>query len=151
MLHFSTIDDVLDYAIEQEEQAELFYRSLAKLAQNPAMRDHLEQMAQEEHGHQAKLKAFKSGEQSISFAEKVEDLKVADYLVDIEPKPDMSYEEALILSMKKEKAAFKFYSDLAQIAGTDELRMIFQALAQEEAKHKLRFEIEYDDMLGSSY
>jgi len=47
--------------------------------------------------------------------------------------------------MKEEKSAFKLYSDLA--ARTDDVstREIFLSLAQEEAKHKLRFEIEYDD------
>jgi rubrerythrin len=47
--------------------------------------------------------------------------------------------------MNKEKAAFKLYSDLAKIAPNNEIREIFLSLAQEEAKHKLRFEIEYDD------
>ena len=47
--------------------------------------------------------------------------------------------------MKDEKASFRMYTQLA--AGTDnpELRTTLLRLAQEEAKHKLRFEIEYDD------
>ena len=47
--------------------------------------------------------------------------------------------------MKQEKAAFKLYSDLARMASTAELRELLLGLAQEEAKHKLRFEIEYDE------
>ncbi|CAK0779854.1 hypothetical protein CCP3SC15_6990002 [Gammaproteobacteria bacterium] len=51
------------------------------------------------------------------------------------------------MAMKKEKAAFKLYTDLA--ASTDDVgvRNTLLALAQEEAKHKLRFEIEYDDQI----
>ena len=47
--------------------------------------------------------------------------------------------------MKKEKAAFKLYTDLSEKAGDESLRSFFLALAQEEAKHKLSFELEYDD------
>jgi rubrerythrin len=49
--------------------------------------------------------------------------------------------------MKKEKAAFKLYNDLAGAVENVKVRTLFLALAQEEAKHKLHFEIEYDDML----
>ena len=37
------------------------------------------------------------------------------------------------------------HCDLAEMAETDEIRQLFLGLAQEEAKHKLRFEIEYDE------
>jgi rubrerythrin len=57
----------------------------------------------------------------------------------------MTYAEALILAMKKEKAAYRLYTDLAGVAEAEELTNLFLSLAAEEAKHKLRFEIEYDD------
>jgi rubrerythrin len=57
----------------------------------------------------------------------------------------MSYQEALIVAMKKEKSAFKLYSDLAKIAPTGDMKDLFNGLAMEESKHKLRFEIEYDE------
>lgn len=72
-------------------------------------------------------------------------LGLADYLVDAEPAEDMSYAEALVLAMKKEKAAFRLYTDLASAARGDALRDLFLSLAAEEARHKLRFEVEYDD------
>ena len=74
------------------------------------------------------------------------DLKIADYLVDVEPDPNkLDYQGALILAMKNEKAAFKLYTDLAEATDDDELGGILLAFAQEEAKHKLKLEIEYDD------
>ena len=51
--------------------------------------------------------------------------------------------------MKQEKAAFKLYSDLAEAAEDEGVRNTFLALAQEEAKHKLRFETEYDEHILS--
>jgi rubrerythrin len=56
----------------------------------------------------------------------------------------MSYIDLLVLAIKKEEAARKLYTDLATIAKEQKLRDIFLKLAQEEANHKLRFEIEYD-------
>ena len=59
----------------------------------------------------------------------------------------MTYQDALILAMKKEKYAFKLYTNLADYAKAENLKNIFLMLAQEEAKHKLRFEIEYDEFV----
>jgi rubrerythrin len=49
------------------------------------------------------------------------------------------------MAMKREEAAFNLYTGLAKLAGDEELKRILLALAQEEAKHKLRFEIEYKE------
>ena len=49
--------------------------------------------------------------------------------------------------MKKEKAAYRLYTHLAGVAGDKNLSKTFLGLAQEEAKHKLRFEIEYDEVV----
>jgi rubrerythrin len=77
----------------------------------------------------------------------VGDLKIADYVVAEEPTGDMTYQKAIVLAMKKEKAAFKIYTDLAQNAPSAELKQLFEGLAQEEARHKLRFELEYDSVV----
>ena len=69
---------------------------------------------------------------------------VVDDPVDVEPQPNMTYIEALLLAMKKEKAAYRLYVDLAAAGLDEELTAMFLALAAEEAKHKLRFELEYD-------
>jgi rubrerythrin len=103
--------------------------------------------AKEEEGHKRKLLDVKAGKQLAPVEKKVIDLKIGDYLVDVEPSSHMDYQQALILAMKKEKKAFKMYTDLASIADNDNVRNLFSALAQEEAKHKLRFEIEYDDFV----
>ena len=47
--------------------------------------------------------------------------------------------------MKKEKAAFRLYTDLSKATDNVELSKLFLALAKEEARHKLRFELEYDE------
>jgi rubrerythrin len=75
------------------------------------------------------------------------DLKIGDYLVDAELNPEMNYQEALMVAMKKEKFAFKMYTDLASVATDQNAKALLLSLAQEEAKHKLRFEVEYDEII----
>ena len=147
MKEWKTADDILDFAINNEQGAVDFYRELAEKATKPWIRELFENYAKEEMGHKAKIEAVKAGQQIKPIEGKVLDLKMGDYLVDIEPTPGMDYQSALVVAMKREKAAFRLYSDMAAQVGTEELRNLFLLLAQEEAKHKLRFEVEYDEQI----
>lgn len=146
MQRFETVEQILDFAIARELEAHDFYTELASRMGNPAMGRVFEAFAVEELGHKMKLEAVKAGELELK-QEQVQSLEIADYVVEGEPKPDMSYADVLVLAMKKEKAAYRLYIDLAATAEAEELTDMFLALAQEEAKHKLRFEIEYDDVV----
>ncbi|MFH1999426.1 MAG: ferritin family protein, partial [Planctomycetota bacterium] len=70
-----------------------------------------------------------------------------DYLVKEEPNSEMDYQSALIVAMKKEKSAFRLYNDLATQTQDAGIKSALLALAQEEAKHKLRIELEYDNQV----
>ena len=150
MTKWHSIDDALNYAIGEEQAAAEFYTQLASQAKMPGMRQVLGDFAQEEMKHKAKLEAIKAGGKLKPAERQVMDLKMADYIVDAAPSPAMNYQGVLILAMKKEKAACKLYSDLASSTDDENVKTMFLALAQEEAKHKLRFEIEYDDMLAEN-
>jgi rubrerythrin len=147
MEYFTNINDILDFAIRAEQEAVDFYSSLSLNATNPEMVSVFQQFAREEMGHKSRLIRIKEEGIFTLKEEKVPDLKIADYLVDIQPTPDMNYQNALIVAMKKEKAAFKLYSDLSEKAPSPELANIFLSLAMEESKHKLRFELEYDEYI----
>jgi rubrerythrin len=145
MESFQSADGVLDFAIEREEEAFDFYMDLAAKIERPDMKTLFKQFAEEEKGHKAKLQGVKQGKQLLPAEKQVLDLRMSDYLVADEPTADMTYQKALILAMKKEKVSFKLYTDLAAGAPSDDLKNTFLNLAQEEAKHKLRFEVEYDN------
>jgi len=145
MDNFGSANDALDFAIEREQAASDFYAELAGKMERPEMKQVFEQFSKEELGHKAKLTAVKEGKMFVAADRKVMDLKIADYLVEVEVTGDMDYRTALTLAMKREKAAFKLYTDMAAAAPDEGLRALFAGLAQEEAKHKLRFEVEYDD------
>ncbi len=154
---FASVNEILDFAIEKEQEASQFYADWAKKLTSPnldpdqlfLLRDMFEQFAAEELKHREKLIRVQTGSPFQPSARQVADLKIVDYLVDIMPFPNMDYQEALIIAMKREKAALKLYSDLAEVAGPDDLRSLFTALAQEEAKHKLRLETEYEKEIYS--
>jgi rubrerythrin len=149
MKEWRSVDEILDFAIEREQEAADFYNDLAARMARAHMRDVFIQFAGEEMGHKAKLQMIKRGDLAMRPRQEVPDLKIGDYLVTVEPNEAMDYQGALLVAMKKEKAAFKLYTDLAASTTDDQIRELFLTLAQEEAKHKLRFELEYDEYILS--
>lgn len=150
MIEFKTIKDILEFAIKDELRASNFYADLAAKSRNREIQKMFEQFSREELGHKKKLESIREGDMVAVSAEKVTDLKIGDYLVEVNSsRDDLNYQEALIVAMKEEKAAFRLYSDLADRSDHPSLKDTFLMLAQEEAKHKLRFEIEYDDFILS--
>jgi len=142
---FKNVDEILDFAMESEQKAVDFYMDLAEKVKNDEMKAVFREIAQEEVGHKAKLKKIKEDRVFDIPAEKITDLKISDYVDSVVIKPDMSYQEALIAAMNREKAAFNLYTRLSTRTDVPELQQLFKGLAQEESKHKLRFEMEYDE------
>lgn len=145
MKEFKSIDDVLDFAINSEQEAVDFYTELSENTSNKEMEKIFKQFAKEEMGHKSRIMNVKETGSYKTPKSDITDLKIADYTVDVIPRPDMRYDEALVVAMKKEKAAFRLYNDLANRAHNQEMKDLFLSLAQEESKHKLRFELEYDE------
>ncbi len=146
MNNFKNITDVLNFAIAGEERAIDFYSKLSNISNQPAMKKVFLEFAEEEERHKEKLVNILKGKSFDLSNEKIETLKISDYIVenDIEFE-NMKYQESLILAMKREKSAFKLYTNLAYLAADESIKQLFRGLAQEEAKHKLKFEIEYDE------
>ena len=142
---FRSTDEILDFAIEREEESFAFYTDLANTVKSSLMRKLFDDFAHEELGHKAKLLAMKKEKSLVPAERKIADLKIADYLVETKPGFVMEYPDALRLAMQREKAAFRLYMDLAEAVQDENVRNAFLFLAQEEAKHKLRFEVEYDN------
>jgi rubrerythrin len=144
---FESLDAIVEFAIEKEEEAAEFYEELAEQVSQEEMKAVFHAFAQEELRHKARLLTLKQGQRLRPVGAPVTDLKIADYLVAVPAGPDLSYQDALILAMKREKASFKLYTRLAARVQDPEAARTFRELAQEEARHKLRFEIEYDEMV----
>jgi len=141
----NTVDEILDYAIDQEQQAADFYEDVAQRAETAGMKKILLDFSEEEKRHKKILQDVKSGEHELTPEQEVLDLKISDYLVEVETSDDISYQDALIIAMKRERAAYELYSDMAAKIPESHLKDVITGLAKEEAKHKLFFEAEYDE------
>ncbi|MFB6342979.1 ferritin family protein [Saccharicrinis sp. FJH62] len=144
---FQTSDDILQFAIEREEESVDLYVDLSKTARNPEMKNVFLSFAGEERAHKKRLENIRTSRQFKFTPKEIQDIKIGDYLVDIVPHAGMSYQEILIVAMKKEKAAFHLYTNLAQKVTDQLLQSLFFSLSQEESRHKLRFELEYDEVV----
>ena len=147
MKEWESIDDILDYAIAREEEAARFYEDAANRASSDWMKKIFMQYSKEELGHKAKLNHVKNGDRELKISGKIADMKVGDYLAPVDMDGELSYQQTLVVAMKREKAAFKLYSDLAEQVGDQQTKDLFLSLAEEEAKHKLRFEVENDEVI----
>ena len=76
------------------------------------------------------------------------DIKRSDYVPDMEYRRGMTYNELLMLAIKREEKALALYNKLLDEADSEEARKLFKVLCQEEAKHKLKFETMYDDYMA---
>jgi rubrerythrin len=144
----SATSRILDFAIANEEKAAAFYRFLAAQARREPMKEVFLAFAGEEEEHKAKLLNIKAGEQELVGAEYVVDLGVAEELDDppLDLSGNMDYREALIVAVKAEQAAQMLYTRLANATPNALWKSTLLGLAQEEAKHKLRFELEYEEL-----
>ena len=139
------LKDILNFAIEREQEAVDFYYELAGRSKVQGIKDELTKFAKMEEGHRDKLKSLDiSGIMGVDIAP-VTDLKIVDYMVEPTPTPDMTWQDILNIAMKRELASMNMYNDLAAKSKSDSLRQMFLSLAQEESKHKLYFETIYDD------
>ena len=142
-----SVEEILDFAISREQQAVDFYTRLSTIAPGKQLQELMLDYAREEQRHKDKLLAVKADGSLDNEHKRPLDLKMADYLVDVEETPEMTYQDALIIAMKREQVAFKLYTDMAEKIDNPELKSLFESLAREEASHRNYFESEYDDKI----
>jgi rubrerythrin len=164
-MDFKNLKEVIDFAIEKEVEAANFYEEASKSEAMSGKKEMLLEFAGEEHKHQKLLESylnqcvtdgqegFKGDDCIIDGLEEykfkwITDIKRSNYMVEIEYKPGMPYNELLLLAMKREEHALALYNKLLDEADTDSAKKLFKVLCQEEAKHKLALETMYDDYMA---
>lgn len=138
-------DEVINFAIDGEKEAVKFYQELQEKTKFQARKELMIELENMEKGHIVILENIRSKGIGDVTVKKVTNLNISEYIVDVEPYDNMTYQDVLIVAMKKEEQAEKLYKDLAgNFPGTD-LETLFLKLANEEAGHKLQFETLYDE------
>ncbi|MCD6297808.1 MAG: ferritin family protein [Deltaproteobacteria bacterium] len=148
MAEFYSFEEIVKFAIAREIEANQFYLNLADRLENPAVRELLVDFAAEEMEHKARLELeiIKKGK-TVATEQKQIELDINNYLVDAQLQQDMDYAEILQLAIRKERASFRLYANLATIVEEAQARQTLLALAEEEARHMVRFETEYNEMV----
>jgi len=143
--------EVLELAIAKEIEAYNFYLALADRVEDRQMRMTFKDLAEEELEHKAKLEleVMKTG-RTIAVERNLLRPEREYILSDDEAPLDMDYKDMLLLGIEKEEAAFRTYVNLVASVMDEESREVLLAIAEEEVKHKLRFETEYDLLLKKS-
>lgn len=149
-MNFNSVDEVLEFAIDRENEAVKFYASFAQEAPSKALKQTFIDFSKEEEKHAAMLSDIFGNKATIDSYEfkKIPDLKISDYMVDTDYEKGMPMPDVLKLAMKKEEKAVKLYQLLADQVGNADAKKLFLLLAQEESKHKLGLESMYDDYLA---
>jgi len=144
-VNFDSVDDILDFAIEKEVDAQHFYNEWSEKVKNPAIGEMLKELALQEKGHEEHLRRVKSRGELKPSEKHITDLKIADYLIEIVPTEDMDYQQALTIAMEREQSSVNLYKTLAKLAPDDTIQNLFLNLVEEEVQHKARLEDEYDE------
>lgn len=148
-MNFVSVDDILTFAIDREKEAVSFYTDLSKKETTNSIKETFRELAQEEAKHVKLLTGFSKNKTAIDSYElkEIKDLKISDYLTEIQYSEGMVLEDIITLAMKREEMAAKLYKELEQKTADQEAAKLFRLLVQEESEHKLKFEQMYDDYL----
>ncbi len=138
-------NEILQFAIEKEIGTFNLYTMCGRMAKYSGAKDLFKELAEEEEGHRKLLENLSIGRVGQAKLEPVQDLRISDYLIEVECEPDSSYADILRLVMKNEEHSVKLYNDLKESCRDEDLKKLFDFIAHEEARHKLKFERIYDE------
>jgi rubrerythrin len=138
---FRTFEEIIDYAIDKEMDEIEFYSEFSKSLDKKSLQGDFWDIALGKTERMFCLEKMKDVNSDLNLG----DMSSVSVCLDAEPiKKDLSDQDALFVAMNKEKAKFKFYFDMAEKATNKECKEILMRLADEEARQKLKFELEYD-------
>ena len=149
-MSFESFEDLIQFAIEKEREAAVFYADLAGQTSFAGVKKALEEMAEEEKKHEDMLKNLESNKALLEEYEFkwIPDMKRSDYMIDLKYEDGMSYADILRLAMKREEQALKMYNELQKKTDNADHIKLLKVLCQEEAKHQLFLEGLYDDHMA---
>lgn len=138
---------IIDFAVDREKEAVEFYKDLQSKARFDEMKEMLKDLETMERGHITFLEKVRERGMEKVEVDEVNDLSISDYMVEVEPKPDMDYQDILIIAMKREQKSKELYEELAKRFAGSEVEKILLKIAADETEHKLRFEKLYDEFV----
>jgi rubrerythrin len=135
----STVSDLISTAIDFEEQAERFYRSLLPRVR-PDLWPLVRELADEEHSHHNRLQALVAGDALADVLHQPVDTPVTlTAFEDMLQPPDLPHDptddDLLDYAIARERVAAEHYAALADLTQNRFMRAVFGYLAEEEVSH----------------
>lgn len=140
-----TLEQVISFALEREEEAYQLYKNAAGMSKSTAARKMFESMAAEEARHKEVFGQMSHEKAEEYKAITIPAMNLDKYLVDVEMKPDMTYQQILIFAMKAEENAYQLYTAAADAAQDPELEKVLRVFADVEKGHKVKVEELYEE------
>ena len=138
--------DFILLAIANEVEARKFFDNAASTLKDPLLKKVFASLAEDEKKHRDILtKIYTSNTMDRYFSES-RDYKVAETVDEPELSMAMKPADAFALAMKKEEAAMKQYTEMAEMCDDDARRQVFLDLAAMERDHKLKMESAFIDI-----
>ena len=141
---FSSLDEILAFAVAREIEAAAFYAELAGKARFEAQRALLRELEAEERQHRLLLEKYRAGCLLPPPGAPVPDMGLTASAGGEVFDPAASAQDALIVAARKEAAAADLYGRLAATAADSAAREMFEFLVRQELRHKFRLESEYE-------
>ncbi|MDZ7372708.1 MAG: ferritin family protein [candidate division KSB1 bacterium] len=142
--------DILQFAISKEIQAVQMYSLMAKKAEFPHVRQLFEELAAEERNHRKMLQELDVSEIEGQDLTQFPEIRLTDYTVAQEFRPDMGLQDALLLAIQREEKSYALYQKL-QSGVVGKVRALFTFLAGEEVKHRERLQKLYEEGILSEF
>jgi len=137
---------IIAKAIQNEEDANLFYTDLSKRVKDKEAKDALKFMADEEKKHKEFLVSYRDGsfKQSLKMEETV-DYKVAEYVDKPDIKGDLKTKDVYLIAAHRELNSHNFYKALAGKQPAGKVKDMLTTMSKEELKHKEKVEYLYSN------
>lgn len=139
-----SVQDAISFAIAQEKKSRDFYLQCRDRAKNPGVRTFFGEMADAEAAHLKLLNEIEESDATRFVPPDIDDYHLSEFLVDVEFNPDITYQEALVMAMKKEEKVHAFYEFWRVRCGCKRISALFGHLAAEALGHKRKIEAIYD-------
>jgi rubrerythrin len=149
-MKFETIEEAIRFAIQKEEASAQFYHDIAERMEYPATKIIFGVLSQNELQHKSNLEMelMKIGRTVMQQPCTISGLADSMYLEVDEEAGKMTFLDALQVAIRKERASFILYASLMAQATDPELRQILLQLSEEEMRHLIQFENEYNGVIS---
>ncbi|MBD3223979.1 MAG: hypothetical protein GF313_04580 [Caldithrix sp.] len=152
-MDMKSLKDLLDTAIEQEVESQKLYRQGADMVNDKETQQFLRRLEKEEIEHEKMLFNIKETRiydlsVSVNDEELLQDVKTSHGSNQLTFDKEQTIEEIFEIALKREYMAQRRYEIARDAVVEDELKQLFQSLADQEANHHRDVEKQFNIIKG---